>query len=394
VALLVGTLLAPALRRAHSAVVAPVGQLSAAIDRVAADHRGGPSLAVQGPAEIARLTAGFNDMVSQIAARDAELARHTADLEATVERRTHELRLAKEAAESASRAKSAFLANMSHEIRTPMNGVLGMLDLLRDTRLTERQRHFADTAHGSGEALLAILNDILDFSKIEAGRLALEDMAFELPVLVDDALALFARDAQAKGVELLAQVDAELPERLQGDPLRLRQILTNLLSNAVKFTERGEIFVHAQRQDGMLCLSVRDSGVGMDAATLARVFDAFSQADVSTSRRYGGTGLGLTICRRLAELMGGQLLAASHPGAGSTYTLRLPLLPAPGSTARGAAAPTLPRGLKTLVVDDNATSREILLHQLQGMGLAARSASSGLEALAALNGAQREGQPF
>ncbi|EHR70387.1 signal transduction histidine kinase [Burkholderiales bacterium JOSHI_001] len=392
VALLVGALLAPTLRRANTAVLAPVAELSAAMDRIAAEHRYDLRLAVQGPAEIARLTAGFNDMLSQIADRDAVL-------EATVERRTQELRLAKDAAEDASRAKSAFLANMSHEIRTPMNGVLGMLDLLRDTRLSERQRHFADTAHSSGEALLAILNDILDFSKIEAGRMALEHAPFELAPLVDDALGLFARDAQAKGVELLAQVDAALPEHLLGDPLRLRQILTNLLSNAVKFTARGEVIVQARLDSGTdgapwLALAVRDSGVGMDAPTLARVFDAFSQADVSTTRRYGGTGLGLTICRRLASLMGGELVATSTPGAGSTFTLRLPLAEAPDGSARPAAPAGMPPGLKALVVDDNATGREILLHQLQGMGLAAHSAHGGLEALAQLNGAVREGRPY
>jgi signal transduction histidine kinase/CheY-like chemotaxis protein len=398
-ALLVALVLRPRLARANAALVQPVQQLSAAMDRIAAEHRYDVRLPVRGPQETARLTAGFNDMLAQIAARDAALARHNADLEATVAARTRELLAAKEAAEQASRAKSAFLANMSHEIRTPMNGVLGMLDLLRDTALTERQRHFANTAHSSGEALLAILNDILDFSKIEAGRMALEQAAFELTPLVDDSLTLFARDAQHKGLELLAEVDPALPEQMMGDPLRLRQILTNLLSNAVKFTRRGEVCVRARREldtqgAAWLDLSVSDTGLGMDAATLARVFDAFSQADVSTTRRFGGTGLGLTISRRLAQLMGGELSVRSTPGAGSTFTLRVPLQAAPDSLARVPQSPAALRGLRALVVDDNATSREILLHQLSGMGLAPQVADGGLAALGELNAAARSDRPY
>jgi two-component system sensor histidine kinase/response regulator len=298
------------------------------------------------------------------------------------------LKAAQHAAEAANESKTRFLRNMSHEIRTPMNGVLGMAQLLAESKLDPIQRRYVEAIEQSGRHLLGIINDILDFSKVEAGLFELESIELDLVALIEDSTAMLAQPAQAKGLELVVDADPRIRFRVLGDPLRLQQIVINLVSNAIKFTERGEIVVTLQQtgcsdKEIGFDILVGDSGVGIAPALHERIFDHFAQADGSTARKFGGTGLGLTICRQLARLMGGDITVESEPGRGSTFKVSLSL-PVAG---RRPPVPELPerlKGMRVLLVEDHPLSRAVLARQLAAAGLEATQARNADEALVRL----------
>jgi PAS domain S-box-containing protein len=310
-----------------------------------------------------------------------------------------ELKLAKEAAEAASRAKSQFLANMSHEIRTPMNGVLGMTELLLASGLSERQLELAQTVRHSGETLLRVLNDILDISKIEAGRLELENIDFNLWESIEEAIDLFGRQAHQKGLELACDIEKNVPVMLKGDPVRVRQILMNLVGNAIKFTEKGQVVVKvsAVKKNGdgsVISFEVKDTGIGIPIEVQQEIFKAFSQADGSVTRKHGGTGLGLTICRQLCEMMGGSIGVESGPGNGSTFRFNVRLRDGTRPVPSEQVSVNGLRGLHVLIVDDNETNRLILQEQMKNWGVEATSVGDGLRALEMLRSSSSRGTPF
>jgi len=381
-------------------VADPIERLSAVARRMASGTAGEQVDIHSGPREVIDLATAFNAMSAGLHSANEELRGIATALETEVTARTAALResnelliVERERAEQASAAKSQFLANMSHEIRTPMNGVLGMLYLALRTDMPQAARDQLAKAQTAANALLGIINDILDFSKIEAGKLEIDQTIFSLESVIERVTDTIQPLAKQKGVELLIRYDPEIPTHLLGDPLRLGQILLNLCSNAVKFTEDGEIELRFQidareGDDLRLRISVRDTGIGMSGDFRDRLFEKFSQADQSTTRRFGGTGLGLAICRNLTELMGGRIwLERSEPGEGTTiaFTVQLKVLASStGLTDELAQAGTLLDGVRVLVVDDVAISREILYETLRHFHIQVETAVSGAAALARL----------
>ncbi|MEU4221562.1 response regulator [Actinoplanes sp. NPDC026623] len=357
------------------AVSVPVSRVTTAARRII-DGNLAQRVEVSGPSDLARMATLVNESMRVMAsARDEAMA--------------------------ATAAKSAFLATMSHEIRTPMNGVIGLVALLLRTDLDETQRRYAESIRSAGRALVAVISDILDFSKIDAGALVLDETDLNLGSIVEDVLDMVAETARVKKLELIGQCHHDVPQWLRGDPVRIRQILLNFTTNAIKFTDRGEVSVvvrpapRAPEGDGPIVvrLQVSDTGIGIDRELHDRLFEAFTQADVSTTRQYGGSGLGLAICRELVTAMGGEIGVESEPGRGSTFWCDIPLKRDAATRAPQAHLAGL-AGMRVLVADDNATTREVLEEQLTSWAIVTTSAESGEQTVERLWQASIAGQPY
>jgi signal transduction histidine kinase/CheY-like chemotaxis protein len=401
VSLLVAFVLA---RRVRRSIADPIGKLINVAQKVSASQNYALRITHQRDDELGMLIDSFNTMLDHIEGRGAALTHHRDELERQVSVRTEQLEKAKNAAEAASRAKSAFLATMSHEIRTPMNGVLGMTEMLLGTELTDTQRHYTQLVKQSGEHLLVIINDILDFSKIEAGKLTVEYINFNLWDLLEDIHTVYTPQAEAKGIALHFDIANDIPVAICGDPNRLRQIMANLLGNAIKFTNDGRILAKVRiasedSQAVMLRFEVHDTGVGISREARGRIFEAFSQADDSTTRKYGGTGLGLAISKQLVELMGGAIgvenaLIQGLEAQGSVFWFTVAFdkrrvdPDAPGEHQHAID------GLRVLVVDEHETSRVGLERHLAAWRADCDGAESAAEALERLHEAVRDGRPY
>ncbi len=363
--------------RLQSAVSRPILELSELMQKVSREQDYSIRAVPLSKDEIGQLMDGFNDMLIQINMRDVQLEEANAQLKVSVE----ETLQAMEEAKSASRAKSDFLARMSHEIRTPMNGVLGMTELLLASDLKENDKNFAETIQQSGETLLAVINDILDFSKVESGKLVLEDSEYNITDIVEGVIDLLYTPARKKGIGLVGSIDPSIMPLVNGDAMRVRQVLMNLVGNAIKFTSEGGVVVSlTQRQTASggdeFYVAVKDTGIGIARSDAAILFESFAQADISTTRKFGGTGLGLAIAKQLVELMGGRIGVESEPGAGSTFWFTLPAIPSSSEMARQWQAKEPFPGSRALYVDPRQANRDIVSRYLAAWQVDACTADS------------------